>query len=98
MSDHETIAGILATGREIWGPPAMSLPHVALCAGVVAGDLARQARARVEGRTIVLDSVATELGNLVVSAVRWADDLGLDPAVCIERAFDAQRTYVAATR
>lgn len=39
-----------------------------------------------------------ELGNLVVSALRWMRACGLDPAECIAAAEDAQRAYAARPR
>jgi len=84
---------ILRAGREIWGSDPMSLTHVAACAAVVAGDIARIARDAIEGAGSD-EGVARELGNLIVSAVRWADDLGFDPAQCVQEALSAQQRYV----
>lgn len=90
-----TTATILAAARAVWGDDRMPLPEIAVCAAVVVGDLARTGRDRAEGRPVDLDRVATELGNLIVSAVRWADGLGLPPDLCVDRALETQRAYVA---
>lgn len=87
------LASILAESRRIWGPPVMTLPEVAVCAAVVVGDLARAARDAGEGRPDT-GAVAKELGNLIVSGVRWADELGLDAAECVTAALEAQEAYV----
>lgn len=88
-----TVARILASGRRIWGADRMELPAIANCATVVVGDLARAARDITEGASS--GDAQREVGNLVVSSVRWADDLGYDVGGCITAALDAQTAYVA---
>ena len=90
-----TLDDLLAEGRAIWGSAPMGLPHIAVAAAVVTGDLARAARDLHEGLHPDMGEVAKELGNLVCSAVRWADDLGLEVETCVAVALDAQRAYVA---
>lgn len=53
----------------------------------IGGDLAR---AYEPGRRADMER---ELGNLVVSALRWMRACGLDPMACIETAERAQRAY-----
>lgn len=85
---------LLAVGREIWqGTPPMSLEHVAVAAATVVGDIARLARGQWEGEELDRLALAKELGNLMLSAPRWADDLGLDTQECLDAADDAQRRY-----
>lgn len=72
----------------------MDLPHVAVAACTVTGDIARISRDEIEGATD-RSALARELGNLILSSVRWASDLGLDPAECVMEAQAAQRRYVA---
>ena len=58
---------------------------------VVTGDIARCARGAKKDED---EDVGKELGNLVLSAFRWMDDLGFDPAACVEKALWAQRDYI----
>ena len=84
-----TIADVLAKGRQIW-PEEMTLGDIAVALTVVTGDVARGARGAKKDRE---EDIAKELGNLIASAVRWCDDLGLDPERCVELAFAAQQKY-----
>lgn len=82
-------AGVLiAHGQSIWGQRASTPTEVAVLAGVVVGDLARAARDEDP------DGLRRELGNMMLSAGRWASELGLDPAECLAVADEAQRAYV----
>ena len=89
-----TLTELLREARTIWGQQRMALPEVAIAAGVVCGDLCRCARDHQEGRHVSADDLMRELGNLILSAVRWSDDLGLIPADCVTSAISAQRAYV----
>lgn len=66
----------------------MTLNEIVVAMGVVYGDLCRQARDGVED-----DELKKELGNMIVSSIRWCDDLGLDPNECIEKALAAQKKF-----
>jgi hypothetical protein len=95
--DDPTVSELLARAREIWaGQPLMTLPEVAVAACVVAGDLARAARAPLSPHS--WQDAERELGDLVLSAVRWAADMGLDLGDCLAAAEQAQRVYVATLR
>ena len=93
--------GILREARDIWGrrdirsPRGVRLRHIGLAAGVVVGDLLRQARDSAPDELGEVDwrEVQKELGNLLVSSVRWLDDLGFDLDESITKAFEAQRRY-----
>lgn len=89
------LSGILAEARGIWGPRRNNLQTITNLLGVVSGDLCRQARAQAEGRTVDKVSLKKELGNLIVSTVRWCDDLGFDVEDCVKVALGAQRAYAA---
>jgi hypothetical protein len=71
----------------------MGFEHIVTCAQVIVGDLARQVRNLKETGHCDRDEIAKELGNLIVSAIRWADDLELDPENCVNRALEAQAAY-----
>jgi hypothetical protein len=88
-----TLAAILDQARAIWGPTPTPLPHMAVVLAVVCGDIARAARDHTEGRHLDDTELAKELGNLVLTAVRFMDDLGYRPGHCIGLAADAQATY-----
>ncbi|MCP2342950.1 hypothetical protein FHU30_008342 [Actinomadura rupiterrae] len=89
------LSELLALARDIWrDQPPMDLPHVAVAACTVTGDIARISRDELEGaadRT----TLERELGNLILSGTRWAADLGLDPEKCVQAAAQAQRRYIA---
>lgn len=94
MSDEPPeMAEMLWAARRIWGYEPMDLRGVAECVAVVSGDLSRQGRALGEGRAPDMAQVAKELGNLMFSARRWMDDLGLDVVECLELAMVSQQEY-----
>lgn len=83
---------ILREGRAIWGDQKLKLAEVVVRLGVTFGDLCRCARGADKdpgGR----EELEKEIGNIIVSCVRWADDLGLDVQGCIDRALVAQRLF-----
>lgn len=85
VSDHDLrLSEALARSRSIWaGKPAMRLDHVATAACTVTGDIARDHH---EGAPVNDAGLRKELGNLILSATRWAADLGHDPAQCVAEA------------
>jgi hypothetical protein len=88
------IATILAVGRQIWGDRRMTLDEITVVIGVVYGDICRQTRAMQENEAIDHDELQKEFGNLIVSVVRWCDDLGYDVQECLEKSITAQKQYV----
>ncbi|WP_131741246.1 hypothetical protein [Actinomadura roseirufa] len=92
--DDPRVSELLTLGRRIWADqPSMELPHVAVAACTVTGDIARISRDELEGDGDRA-ALGRELGNLILSGVRWASDLGFDPAECVAAAAEAQRRYV----
>lgn len=89
-----TIEQILKQARTTWGDTPMTLDHITAALGVIYGDLCRQTRATHEGEQIDSNELQKELGNIIVSTVRWCDDLGLDPTTCIQLSQKAQTRYV----
>lgn len=86
---------MLSRARTIWAnAPPVDADRLVVLLAVVLGDLARQGRARMEGGDVDREALAKELGNVLLSVVRWCDDLDLDPAGCVERAIKAQQVYV----
>jgi hypothetical protein len=88
-----TIEELLEQARKTWGEEPMTLEHIAIALGVVYGDVCRQARASIELGTYDQLELQKELGNLITSAIRWCDDLGLDPMACIQQSQSAQQAY-----
>ena len=88
-----TIDDILTEGRRTWGDKPMTLAHIAAAVNVVSGDIARHARGQFEGKESDPAALKTELGNLISSVVRWCDDLGFDPAACVQLSQQAQAEY-----
>lgn len=87
---------LLKLAESIWGHRTwrMDLAQVTIALGVVAGDINRAARDSQEGRAVNGAEVRKELGNLILSAVRWCAELGYSPAEAVEAAAEAQRRYV----
>jgi hypothetical protein len=99
---------LLNEGRRIWGDDdfdRLNLDEIVVRLMVGVGDLARAARdgglahagsstddARRRGE------IQKELGNLILSTVRWIDDLGLDPIKCLDLAVEAQKAFAKSER
>lgn len=88
-----TIEEILQEERRLWGASPQSLEHITACLAVIIGDIARQAREKYEGGEVDTAELQKELGNLITSAIRWCDDLGIDPQLAIEAALLSQKNY-----
>lgn len=84
---------ILKTGRQIWGPDRQSLEHVLACLVKINGDIAAQVRNKHENGSVNTSELQKEFGNLVVSSLRWMDDLGFDIEKCLKLALDSQQAY-----
>jgi len=87
------IKDILVKARTIWGFK-MQLPEIVIAMGKTFGDICRWARnAKKNTDTHTDDELKKELGNMIVSSVRWCDDLGYDPEECVTLALRAQEQY-----
>nr|MDT0660841.1 hypothetical protein [Micromonospora sp. DSM 115978] len=84
---HPELQAIAAAGHAVWGRRAGSPVVIATLATVVVGDLARAVRDHDRAGQV------RELGNLMVSAPRWATELGMDLAECADAAIAAQREW-----
>jgi hypothetical protein len=89
---------LLSHTRKVWDEAPIApttyedLPSLL---SVLTGDVSRLVRdAREGGEEIDRRDVAKELGNFVLSCIRWANELGLDPWACIMAASTAQSAYV----
>lgn len=85
---------VLRRARQIWGPQRLSLSEIVVRLMVNVGKLARFARAADKDLAYVSDDgLATAMGNIIVSMIRWCDDLGLQPDRCIKLALDCQEKF-----
>lgn len=85
---------ILSDARAIWGDKKLTIDEIIVRLGVDMGDVCRWARHADKDHVMHTDDeLQKELGNIIFSVIRWCDDLGYDPEVCIERAQEAQRAF-----
>lgn len=92
MSDR-TVSELLALGREIWGNQRLELTQITDRLMAVVGDISRASRDHDEGGELNTNEVAKEFGNLILSAIRWCDDLGIDLDTALVLGTVAQRKY-----
>jgi hypothetical protein len=85
-----TITDLLTRSRSIWGARKQSLESIIVCMGVVFGDICRWQRDRPMDDA----ELRKELGNIILSTIRWCDDLGYDPEECIRLALDSQQKFI----
>jgi len=88
------LAALRVQGRQIWGNTQHTLPEIVLRLMVGVGDLARLARDREN----MASEAKKEFGNILLSTVRWIDDLGLDPMECLDLAVEAQEKFAKSGR
>ena len=86
-----TIPELLTEARRIWGIPASSpyLHEVIVPMGVIYGDICRCSR-----DTLSLHELEKEMGNMILSTIRWCDELHLDLDICLKRAIECQEEFV----
>lgn len=89
------LAALLADARRIWAD-RMPPEAIVIAMAVTFGDIARQVRDHSEGKPVDPGELPKELGNMILSTIRWADDLGFDIDRCLSSAFESQRRYVGA--
>lgn len=80
---------LLAQARAVW-PEGERVDRMPTILAVIVGDYARAIR------DLPLDfnrQAKRELGNLVLTALRYADDLGLHVDDCVEDALEAQERW-----
>lgn len=70
---------LLKQGREIWDPEKLTLGQIIPRMGKVFGDICRWERNAPKDKTTHTDEeLKKEIGNMIFSSIRWADDLGYD--------------------
>lgn len=93
--EEQAVEILLARSRAIWGDTVTMPEDLPVRLSVVVGDIARAVRdANETGRELDEAEIAKELGNLILSCTRWADDLGFSVIWCVEEAAKAQQAYV----
>ncbi len=85
---------LLKQAREIWGNEKLTEEQIIVRMGKIFGDICKHARNEAGDQHVhTKEELEKEFGNMIFSVIRWADDLGLDPEVCITKAIEAQRNY-----
>ena len=88
------INDLLKQSKKIWGNQKLSLAQIIVRMGKVFGDICRWERnAPKDKKTHTSKELKKELGNLILSTIRWCDDLGFKPEDCINQALDAQKKF-----
>lgn len=88
------IAELLAQSKKVWGKEKLSLSQIIVRLGKVFGDICRWERNALKDKRIhTTKELKKEMGNVILSTVRWCDDLGFNPEDCIKEALKAQRKF-----
>lgn len=92
------IKELVALGRNIWGNHRYRIDEIVVRLMVSVGDLSRLARSGEPQRETSEHAkhfyeMKKELGNIVLSTLRWCDDLGFDVTECLALAIEAQRKF-----
>lgn len=89
------IKNLLQQGREIWGQNfRMTLPQIIVAMGKIFGDICRWERDAEKDKSVHTDEdLKKELGNIILSTIRWCDDLGYDPEECVNLAIESQKKF-----
>ena len=80
-------------GRQIWGGDKLALPQIIIRMGKIFGDICRWERNDAPGDRASENELKKEFGNMIFSTIRWCDDLGYDPEICVNIAIEAQQNY-----
>jgi hypothetical protein len=81
-------------GLTIWGDRTTTPGEALAVLTTVVGDIARAVRDESESGGLDRAALTRELGNLALSSLRLAVEVGLDPAECVAAASEAQQAYV----
>jgi len=89
-----SIKELLNLSREIWGEEKLNLSQIIVRMGKVFGDICKWERnAKKDAKFHSEKELQKELGNIILSTIRWCDDLGYDPKECIEEAIKCQKEF-----
>lgn len=85
---------LLKQTRQIWGKQKLTLSQIIIRMGKVFGDICRWERNAIKDKkTHTKKELQKEMGNMIVSSIRWCNDLGFDPEECIKEAIAAQKKF-----
>lgn len=88
-----TIDELLKKGREMW-KERLNLSQIIVCLGKVFGDICRYERNALKDQPTHTDQeLKKELGHVILSTIRWCDDLGFKPEECINEAIKSQEQF-----
>lgn len=88
------ILDLLKQTRQIWGKQKLTLSQIIVRMGKVFGDICRWERnALKDKKAHTKKELQKEMGNMILSSIRWCDDLGFDPEGCIKEAMFAQKKF-----
>lgn len=88
------IKTLLQQGRDIWGQDKLQLNQIIVCMGKIFGDICRWERNAPKDKKIHTDTeLKKEFGNIILSTIRWCDDLGYDPEECLQIAIESQKKF-----
>jgi hypothetical protein len=87
------IKQILNQSQQIWGDKKLNLSQIIVRMGKVFGDICRWERNELPSDRAMDNELKKEMGNMIVSGIRWCDDLGYDPEECVDIALEAQKAY-----
>lgn len=89
------IINLLQNSKEIWGEEKLSLAQIIVRLGKVYGDICRWERNAPKDKDMHTDEeLKKEFGNLILSSIKFSDELGYNPEECIKLAIDCQKKYV----
>lgn len=89
-----TIEELLTRSRGIWRDKS-TLSEIIVRMGTVFGDICRYERNAPKDQARHTDQeIKKELGNMIVSSIKWCDDLGFSPEECIELALESQEKFI----
>ncbi len=89
------IREILKDLKLIWGKENKNLGEIIVRMGVVFGDICRWERNSVKDKINHTEyELKKEFGNIILSGIKWADELGFDPEECIKMALKAQQNKI----
>jgi len=85
---------LLQQSRQIWGKKKLNLSQIIVRMGKVFGDICRWERNAVKDKKAhTKKELQKEMGNMILSSIRWCDDLGFNPDDCIKEALNAQKKF-----
>ena len=84
---------LLKLSRKIW-PDKLTLPEIIPAMGKIFGDICKwQRNAPKDIREHLPKELQKELGNMILSTIRWCDDLNFKVEDCINSAIKAQKDF-----